>query len=77
MAAFQASVNAMPMAWLLAGQALRVAQDLGLHVCSISVIRFLADICNAAISYADEFELCGKADQIEVLVGNLWTGAVS
>nr|XP_019044249.1 hypothetical protein I302_07532 [Kwoniella bestiolae CBS 10118]OCF23179.1 hypothetical protein I302_07532 [Kwoniella bestiolae CBS 10118] len=31
MAAFQASVNAMPMSWLLAGQALRVAQDLGLH----------------------------------------------
>jgi hypothetical protein len=32
MAAFQASVNAMPTAWLLAGQAIRVAQDLGLHV---------------------------------------------
>ncbi|ORY26678.1 fungal-specific transcription factor domain-domain-containing protein [Naematelia encephala] len=31
LAAFQAGVNAMPMAWLLAGQALRVAQDLGLH----------------------------------------------
>jgi hypothetical protein len=33
LAAFQASVNAMPMSWLLAGQAIRVAQDLGLHVC--------------------------------------------
>jgi len=32
LAAFQASVNAMPMSWLLAGQAIRVAQDLGLHV---------------------------------------------
>jgi hypothetical protein len=32
LAAFQASVNAVPMSWLLAGQALRVAQDLGLHV---------------------------------------------
>ncbi|OXM77362.1 hypothetical protein C364_04919 [Cryptococcus neoformans Bt63] len=31
LAAFQASVNAMPMSWLLAGQAIRVAQDLGLH----------------------------------------------
>ncbi|KAK4689854.1 hypothetical protein P7C73_g226, partial [Tremellales sp. Uapishka_1] len=31
LAAFQASVNAMPMSWLLAGQAMRVAQDLGLH----------------------------------------------
>ncbi|ORY24563.1 fungal-specific transcription factor domain-domain-containing protein [Naematelia encephala] len=31
LAAFQASVNAMPQAWLLSGQALRVAQDLGLH----------------------------------------------
>nr|KIR47538.1 hypothetical protein I312_03304 [Cryptococcus bacillisporus CA1280] len=28
LAAFQASVNAMPMSWLLAGQAVRVAQDL-------------------------------------------------
>jgi hypothetical protein len=34
MAAFQAAVNAMPTAWLLAGQAIRVAQDLGLHVSS-------------------------------------------
>jgi hypothetical protein len=32
MAAFQASVNAMPMSWLLCGMALRMAQDLGLHV---------------------------------------------
>ncbi|ODN81564.1 hypothetical protein L202_01979 [Cryptococcus amylolentus CBS 6039] len=31
LATFQASVNAMPMSWLLAGQAIRVAQDLGLH----------------------------------------------
>ncbi|KAI9633949.1 fungal-specific transcription factor domain-containing protein [Dioszegia hungarica] len=31
MAAFQASVNAMPMSWLLCGIALRMAQDLGLH----------------------------------------------
>ncbi|WVN84929.1 uncharacterized protein L203_100065 [Cryptococcus depauperatus CBS 7841] len=31
LAAFQASVSAMPMSWLLAGQAIRVAQDLGLH----------------------------------------------
>lgn len=31
MAAFQASVNAVPMSWLQAGKALRTAQDLGLH----------------------------------------------
>lgn len=31
LAAFQASVNAMPMSWLVAGQAIRAAQDLGLH----------------------------------------------
>lgn len=31
MSAFQASVNAMPSSWLLAGQAMRIAQDLGLH----------------------------------------------
>jgi hypothetical protein len=31
LSAFQASVNAMPMSWLLASQALRIAQDIGLH----------------------------------------------
>lgn len=31
-ATFQASVNAMPMSWLLANQALRIAMDIGLHV---------------------------------------------
>lgn len=31
-AAFQASVNALPKAWLSIGQAIRVAMDLGLHV---------------------------------------------
>lgn len=36
MAAFQASVNAMPMSWLLCGIALRMAQDLGLHVSHIN-----------------------------------------
>jgi hypothetical protein len=48
MAAFQASVNAMPMSWLLAGQALRVAQDLGLHVrcSSLSVLSSLTFACS-------------------------------
>lgn len=32
LSAFQASVNAMPSSWLLASQALRIAQDIGLHV---------------------------------------------
>jgi hypothetical protein len=32
LSAFQASVNAMPNSWLLASQALRIAQDIGLHV---------------------------------------------
>jgi hypothetical protein len=32
LAAFQASVNAMPNAWILASQAMRIAQDIGLHV---------------------------------------------
>ncbi|WOO79215.1 Cutinase transcription factor 1 alpha [Vanrija pseudolonga] len=30
-ASFQAAVNAMPMSWLLASQALRIAMDIGLH----------------------------------------------
>jgi hypothetical protein len=31
LSAFQAAVNSMPMSWLLASQALRIAQDIGLH----------------------------------------------
>lgn len=32
MAAFLCSVNCLPQAWLLIGQGVRAAQDLGLHV---------------------------------------------
>lgn len=31
LSAFQAAINSMPMSWLLASQALRIAQDIGLH----------------------------------------------
>ena len=34
LASFLCSVNCLPQAWLLAGQAVRIAQDLGLHVSS-------------------------------------------
>ncbi|WWD18291.1 hypothetical protein CI109_102741 [Kwoniella shandongensis] len=40
LAAFQASVNRMPRAWLLASQALRVAQDLGLHRATAQHVTF-------------------------------------
>lgn len=32
MASFLCSINCLPQAWLLVGQAVRSAQDLGLHV---------------------------------------------
>ena len=32
MSSFLCSVNCLPQAWLLIGQAVRAAQDLGLHV---------------------------------------------
>lgn len=35
LSAFQAAVNSMPMSWLLASQALRIAQDIGLHVSNL------------------------------------------
>lgn len=47
-ASFQAAVNAMPMSWLLASQALRIAMDIGLHVSDTiwpsSLARSLAQI---------------------------------
>lgn len=38
MASFLCSVNCLPQAWLLIGQAVRMAQDLGYHVCVLYVI---------------------------------------
>lgn len=32
LASFLCSVNCLPQAWLVVGQAVRIAQDLGLHV---------------------------------------------
>jgi hypothetical protein len=32
LASFLASINSLPQSWLLCGQAVRIAQDLGLHV---------------------------------------------
>ena len=34
MSSFLCSVNCLPQAWLLVGQAVRAAQDIGLHVSS-------------------------------------------
>lgn len=32
LASFLASINSLPQSWLMCGQAVRIAQDLGLHV---------------------------------------------
>lgn len=61
MAAFQASVNAMPVSWLLAGQALRVAQDLGLHVSCASPTPSTLKT-GLEVGGPDEVELRGEAD---------------
>lgn len=37
MSSFLCSVNCLPQAWLLVGQAVRTAQDLGLHVSTAHV----------------------------------------
>jgi hypothetical protein len=36
LSSFLCSVNCLPQAWLLVGQAVRTAQDLGLHVSGLS-----------------------------------------
>jgi hypothetical protein len=73
MAAFQAAVNAMPTAWLLAGQAIRVAQDLGLHV-SLSLSPLGRRLI--AASQPGQDELCRETASGEVLVGYLRARAV-
>lgn len=38
MSSFLCSVNCLPQAWLLVGQAVRAAQDIGLHVSSHTLL---------------------------------------
>jgi len=40
LASFLASINSLPQAWLMCGQAVRIAQDLGLHVSEFSILRW-------------------------------------
>ena len=42
MSSFLCSVNCLPQAWLLVGQAVRAAQDLGLHVRPLNLPSLLA-----------------------------------
>lgn len=65
LSAFQASVNAMPMSWLLASQALRIAQDIGLHVSVMENPLTLARCANV------QGQLQGEAARSSVLVGSL------
>jgi len=69
LSAFQASVNAMPMSWLLASQALRIAQDIGLHV---SWFILLHKLTTARCSPL-QGQLQGQAARRAMLVGNLWS----
>lgn len=64
-AAFQASVNALPKAWLSIGQAIRVAMDLGLHVSDAG------SSLTTALDFADEVAFPGEADASSYLVGCL------
>lgn len=75
MAAFQASVNAMPMAWLLAGQAIRVAQDLGLHVRSCVDITVLL-LIPTEIYCSHDNVFPGETAAGSMLVGDLRSGTV-
>lgn len=49
MSSFLCSINCLPQAWLLVGQAVRSAQDLGLHV---SISYYLMAITNKVTALA-------------------------
>lgn len=38
LSSFLASINCLPQAWLLCGQAVRIGQDLGLHVSAMTLV---------------------------------------
>lgn len=50
LASFLCSVNCLPQAWLVVGQAVRIAQDLGLHVTLFFVTpAAIADFFNSVL----------------------------
>ena len=58
----------MPMSWLLAGQAIRVAQDLGLHVSNLLSHEMSLTL---AIYRKVTHEFRREAAPIEMLVGGI------
>ena len=62
MSSFLCSVNCLPQAWLLVGQAVRAAQDIGLHVSShiplFDISCYWSNTKGMALSYRIAVLLC-------------------
>ena len=50
MSSFLCSINCLPQAWLLVGQAVRAAQDIGLHVSCLSLTRRRISCLSSAVT---------------------------
>ena len=80
MSSFLCSVNCLPQAWILIGQAVRAGQDLGLHVRpSISLTVFAYSYlpratCLVALTSASFNHLRGKGNSAKDLVGCVYPG---
>jgi len=80
MSSFLCSVNCLPQAWILIGQAVRAGQDLGLHVrTSISPTIFTYSYlpratCLVALSSASSNHPRGKGNSAKDLVGCVHPG---
>lgn len=73
MSSFLSAVNCLPQAWLLVGQAVRSAQDLGLHVSHPGYIltRRLELIATLAIATTTIYSSDREGDEEEGLVGGV------
>ena len=76
MSSFLCSVNCLPQAWILIGQAVRAGQDLGLHVrISISLTIYRSYVTHmTALASASSHSLRGKGNSAKDLVGCVHSG---
>lgn len=70
MSSFLCSVNCLPQAWLLTGQAVRTAQDLGLHVSMMGILFIFPNLfLFTALSTSSHYYTDRQGNPAQNLVG--------
>jgi hypothetical protein len=74
LASFLASINSLPQSWLMCGQAVRISQDLGLHVSHSSVEDRETQSSLAALSATSSPNTDRQRNTSKGMVVRVWYG---